>query len=634
MGQLYKKGIIESFIHPKFIILILIVSGSFAHLMAQTQHELVYKEIDTLKLKMVIYNPENIVSTQTYPAMIFFFGGGWETGNISQFQYYATSYAKKGMITILADYRVSSRNNSTPIESLKDAKSAIRFLKMHADSLQIDTTRLAASGGSAGGQLAAACFTNETFNEVTDPMQFTSKPKALVLFNPVIDNSPTGYGYEKLGDNWEAFSPLNNVHPVFPPTTFFLGTSDNLVPVSTAQLFKQKIEAVGGRCDLHLFKDAEHGFFNLAENRDQVILVVDTFLQSIGYLPYDERMTQTINFPSLETKYLNDVDFDPGAVPTSGLPVAYTCSDPNVATVVDGKIHITGKGSSIVTAHQQGNEVYSPAPDVSRVLVVSSQTDSGTDYWIDVDFTRDSTMWKTAFPMLAVNGLNLQCSPSGEYLGFGCTGAFGKFAVSNYVYTPFNLENLNEKFIYSYRISTNKTNQWIFPVLPNIGKIKVHYLSGSNVGSTIIPLQKNIAETGQSPNWVDFDPKIEITAPPHGFSANSFVFEKELNLDGITQLRFAPSSNYNFCFYAVSISKNLKTDIKEEVENDIKINLAGRSLQVTNNNFDIYSSIYTVAGLKIGDIKKNENFIFQTTGIYILAIKTPGKTITKKITVI
>src|ERR1035437_7967372 len=133
MGKLYKKWIYESFKHPKFIILFMIILGAFGRLLAQTQYEVIYKEIDTLKLKMVIYNPENIVAKKTYPGIIFFFGGGWETGNISQFQYYATSYAKKGMITVLADYRVSSRNNSTPTESLMDAKSAIRFLKMHAD---------------------------------------------------------------------------------------------------------------------------------------------------------------------------------------------------------------------------------------------------------------------------------------------------------------------------------------------------------------------------------------------------------------------------------------------------------------------------------------------------------------------
>ncbi|MEA4937167.1 MAG: alpha/beta hydrolase [Paludibacter sp.] len=615
----------------KYFSLMLFVCA-FCYLTAQTQKEIIYKEINGVKLKMLVNTPENITESDTLPAMIFFFGGGWETGNVSQFQYYAQNYAKKGLITIQADYRISSVHGTTPFESLKDAKSAIKYLKQHAGELQIDTTRLIASGGSAGGHLAAACFTNETINEDTDPMQITAKPKVLVLFNPVVDNSVNGYGYDRLGDRWEEFSPLHNIRSPFPPTIFFLGTKDNIIPVSTGQLFKQKVEEVGGRCDLKLYEGVGHGFFNQAENRDRVILDVDTFLRSVGCLAEDERMTQTISFPSIPTKLLTDEDFNPGAVASSGLPVSYSSSDALVATIVNGNIHIVGKGSAVIKAYQPGNENYSPAPDVSRVLIVSSEAEEANEYWIDINFTRDSTLWKTTFPPMAVNGLNFQTSLNGTYLGYNCAGAFGKFAVSNYVYTPNNAENLNEKFIYSFRLSTNKTNQWIFPVLPNIGKIKVHYLNGSNVGSTVIPIQKNIAETGQSPNWVDFDPKIEITAPVHGFSANSYVFEKELNLNEITQLRFAPSSTYNFCIYAVSISKIHTTDINEERENNFKLNLSGHLLRIISDT-GYSADIFNIAGLQLGSIKTGELFRFSNAGHYLVQINMADKRIIRKIAV-
>ena len=616
----------------KFLILVLFVIGLFCQTIAQTQREVTYKQVGEVKLNMVVYHPESITATDTLPAMIFFFGGGWETGNRSQFQYYAVNYAQKGIITVLADYRISSLHGTTPFESLKDAKSAVRYLKQHAKELQIDTTRLIASGGSAGGHLAAACFTNETINEDTDPMEYTSKPKVLVLFNPVVDNSAAGYGYDRLGDRWEEFSPLHNVRSPFPPTIFFLGTNDNLIPVSTGQEFKHKIENVGGRCDLKLYQGVGHGFFNQAENRDRVILDVDTFLRSVGCLAQDERMAQTLSFPLIPTKYLNDEDFNPGAEASSGLPVSYSSSDELVATIVNGYVHIAGKGSAVIKAHQPGNENYSPAPDVSRVLMVTSEAEETDEYWIDINFTRDSTLWKAAIPPLVVNGLNIQSSLNGNYLGYNCAGAFGKFAVSNYVYTPFNVQNLNEKFIYSFRISTNKTNQWIFPVLPNIGEIKVHYLNGSNVDSTVIPLQKNIAEIGQSPNWVDFDPKIEITAPVHAFSANSFVFEKVLNLDGITQLRFAPSSTYNFCIYAVSISKNQLTDINEENENDIKLNLSGRLLSIINDA-GYSANICNMAGQIFGSFKSGEQFKFSHAGHYLVQINMADKRIIRKIAV-
>lgn len=279
-----------------FILLGLLVCW-LCNLIAQVQRDIIYKEIGSVKLKMVIYTPEQMTTSDTLPVIIFFFGGGWKTGNISQFQYYAQHYAKKGLITVLADYRIGSVHGTTPFESLKDAKSAVRYLKQHAKELQIDTTRLIASGGSAGGHLAAACFTNETINEDTDPLEFTSKPKVLVLFNPVVDNSITGYGYDRLGDRWEEFSPMENVRSCFPPTIFFLGTKDNFVPVSTGQEFKQKIESVGGRCDLKLYEGVGHGFFNQAKHRDRVILDVDTFLRSVNCLVQDTRTPQTITSP-------------------------------------------------------------------------------------------------------------------------------------------------------------------------------------------------------------------------------------------------------------------------------------------------------------------------------------------------
>ncbi len=260
------------------------------NLVAQEQRDIIYKEIGSVQLKMTIYTPEQIHTSDTLPVIIFFFGGGWETGNISQFQYYAQNYVEKNLITVLTEYRISSIHSTTPLESLKDAKSAVRYLKQHAKELQIDTTRLIAAGGSAGGHLATACFTNETINEETDPMEFTSKPTVLILFNPVVDNSINGYGYDRLGDRWEEFSPMENIRSPFPPTIFFLGTKDNFVPVSTGREFKQKIENVGGRCDLKLYEGAKHGFFNKIEYRDRVILDMDTFLQSVNCLVQDTRI--------------------------------------------------------------------------------------------------------------------------------------------------------------------------------------------------------------------------------------------------------------------------------------------------------------------------------------------------------
>jgi acetyl esterase/lipase len=244
--------------------------------------EQIYKQTDTVKLKMLIYRPTNFRKTEKYPAIVFFFGGGWVSGTINQFRPFADHCVLKGMVAVLVDYRVRSRQNTTPFESLKDAKSAIRYLRQNGADLGIDTAKIIASGGSAGGHLAAACFTNTTINETGDNLDVSAKPNAMVLFNPVIDNSAAGYGYDRVGERYLEFSPLHNIRKGFPPTIFFLGTKDKLIPVATAEKFKHKIDSVGSRCELHLFEGMEHGFFNKSSLHEDLFSRMDYFFDSNG----------------------------------------------------------------------------------------------------------------------------------------------------------------------------------------------------------------------------------------------------------------------------------------------------------------------------------------------------------------
>lgn len=220
------------------------------------------------------------------PAMVFFFGGGWVGGNPGHFAPHAGYFSKRGLICFRVDYRVKSRQGTTPFESLKDAKSAIRFIREHAEELGVDPTRIVASGGSAGGHLAAACALVTTFNEGSDNFSYSCVPNALVLFNPVIDNGPGGYGYERVGQAYKDFSPLHNIHEGAPPTILFLGTQDKLIPVETAQYYKTVMEKVGSRCDLFLYEGEGHGFFNYNqfEYYKKTVSEANQFLVSLGII--------------------------------------------------------------------------------------------------------------------------------------------------------------------------------------------------------------------------------------------------------------------------------------------------------------------------------------------------------------
>lgn len=175
------------------------------------------------------------------------------------------------------------------VPGLKDAKSAIRFIRDHADGFSIDTSRIVAAGGSAGGHLAAATALTEGYNEKTDDLSVSCIPNALVLFNPVVDNGPGGYGYERIGNEYKNFSPLHNINKGASPTILFLGTNDALIPVETAEYYKVVMEKVGSRCELRLYEGQVHGFFNYKnfEYYKKTVYETDQFLQSLGFIKAD-----------------------------------------------------------------------------------------------------------------------------------------------------------------------------------------------------------------------------------------------------------------------------------------------------------------------------------------------------------
>lgn len=267
----------------KSILLVALVVG-YSFCFAQKQ--VLYKQIDTTKLFVEIYNPEKVNPGGKKPAMVFFFGGGWKSGTRYQFLNQAKYFSQRGLVCFLVDYRVESKNHTTPFESVKDAKSAIRFIRKNALEFGIDTSKIIASGGSAGGHLAAATALISDYNENTDDLSISCIPNSLVLFNPVIDNGPGGYGYERVGKEYKNFSPLHNIREGVPPAIFFLGTKDNLIPVETAEYFRKIIEIVHGRCELKLYEGETHGFFNYAkfDNYKKTVQETDKFLQSLGYL--------------------------------------------------------------------------------------------------------------------------------------------------------------------------------------------------------------------------------------------------------------------------------------------------------------------------------------------------------------
>lgn len=250
-----------------------------------------YKQIDTTTLMMDVYFPPNLDKTKEYPAMVFFFGGGWQVGSRQKFAHHAADYCKQGIVCFVADYRIESIHGTTPFESLKDAKSAIRYVRAHAEEYHVNPSQIIASGGSAGGHLAAASTMCNGYNEDTDDLSVSCKADALVLYNAVLDISPGGYGYDRIGEEYKDFSPLHNIKKGTPPTIIFLGTKDHIIPVEMVKYYEKAMNKVKSKCKVCIYEDGKHGFFNY--NKKNPTFYNETtdetmkFIESLGFITYD-----------------------------------------------------------------------------------------------------------------------------------------------------------------------------------------------------------------------------------------------------------------------------------------------------------------------------------------------------------
>ncbi|MEM6553295.1 MAG: alpha/beta hydrolase fold domain-containing protein [Planctomycetota bacterium] len=251
-----------------------------------------YSKTPQADLNLYFYYPQGHSPDANAPAVLFFFGGGWFNGTPNHFRSQAQHLAARGIVAVTADYRTKRRHGTTPFDCLADAITAMRYLRQHADALGLDPNRIGAGGGSAGGHLAIALSTTTAPDLIPNQPEALANtpfhPDALLLFNPVYDNGPTGYAHNRIGDRYTDFSPAHNLHAGMPPTLVLLGDQDDLIPVATAEKVRDTMTKLGVRSDLIVYPNQKHGFFNRRENDNTMyqatLQAMDTFLVSLGWL--------------------------------------------------------------------------------------------------------------------------------------------------------------------------------------------------------------------------------------------------------------------------------------------------------------------------------------------------------------
>ncbi len=211
-----------------------------------------------------------------------------------------------------------------------------------------------------------------------------------VLYNP-LDSNMVGAGKPLIiiQNQTISFNPIPSKlvnSPDFNPgatASSGLAVSYTSSNTSVATIVNGNVHIVGYGSSVITASQIGNLYFNPAANVSQTLTV--------------NRISQTINFPAIPTKVVNNADFAPGASASSGLVVTYLSSNTAVAIIVNNSIHLVGYGTAVITASQSGNATYDSAVNVSQTVTVTglSQTISfaaiPAKLTTDIDFSPGAT---------------------------------------------------------------------------------------------------------------------------------------------------------------------------------------------------------------------------------------------------
>ena len=293
-----------------------------------------------------IYQPTGDVSTDR-PCIIWMHGGGFRTGSVRTQGYivtYSTAFAKRGYVCISIDYRLRAAGDMPTQadefpalqDGSRDANTALDWVRANAATYKINPNYLFFAGGSAGGRIAgtAAEFDGPDPTATTAP-ETAYKSKAWDKTGLIATGILWG-GQEVEMRAW--CYPYLAVNPI--PAVLVHGDADTTIPVQNSIDLAAAMTAAGVTNELHIIPGAAH------------------------------TPTGSSTDPSIQ-KWMGDffVNEWKKVLPSGTYSITYTSSNPNVATIVNGKIHIVGNGTTIITATQAGDAVYNGA-QISQTLTV------------------------------------------------------------------------------------------------------------------------------------------------------------------------------------------------------------------------------------------------------------------------
>lgn len=210
------------------------------------------------ELRLDVYRPVQ-TSTAPRPLVVFFHGGGWTTGDKSQYRFVAEALLSRGYVVVVPTYRLYPSARFAGF--LADASRAVAWAHVHASQYGADAAQLFVMGHSAGAHIAAMVSFDERFLAAQGGQ--TSWIRGFIGLAGPYDFLPLTDEYLKdvfgPAEKYPDSQPINFVDGKEPPALLLHGLGDSTVWPRNSERLSAKIRAHGGNVTEHYYEGMTHG---------------------------------------------------------------------------------------------------------------------------------------------------------------------------------------------------------------------------------------------------------------------------------------------------------------------------------------------------------------------------------------
>lgn len=266
-----------------------------------------YAKKDGVELHLEIILPPGICiadwlpqkPTERFPAVVYCVGSGWRKQDMGRLISRMERFCKRGYVAALVEYRHSG---IAPFPAqIKDMRSAIRFLRNHAEDFVIDPNYLYIWGDSSGGHTVTMVnVTEDDDPKYSDESELLNIKACVDFFGPsdltrmnsvpstmdhMSEESPSGMllGRKKVMENLELAEYANPINHLTKdkkicPQLIFHGNRDRVVPFEQSVLLYEKMRETGQNVEFYQLKGSDHcedAFYT-----EEIFEIIDQFFKS------------------------------------------------------------------------------------------------------------------------------------------------------------------------------------------------------------------------------------------------------------------------------------------------------------------------------------------------------------------